>query len=98
MINLLKQQGGVLFPSGKQLELQNLRPLNLGYLHADVELRGVDIYDPVTGEVHFRFGQGCGGVVFGHRLRRQDLPHLPSLLPRRPRRVGETPTRPPCYN
>ncbi len=52
MINLLKQQGGVLFPSGKQLELQNLRPLNLGYLHADVELRGVDIYDPVTGEVH----------------------------------------------
>ena len=32
MINLLKQQGGVLFPGGKRLELKNLRPLNLGYL------------------------------------------------------------------
>ncbi|MCR4437697.1 MAG: hypothetical protein QHJ34_01465 [bacterium] len=39
MINLLKQQGGVLFPGGKRLELQNLRPLNLGYLHAEAESR-----------------------------------------------------------
>jgi DNA modification methylase len=30
MINLLKQQGGVLFPGGKKLELTNLRPLSLG--------------------------------------------------------------------
>lgn len=37
MINLLKQQGGVLFPGGKKLELQNLRRLNLGYLHAEAE-------------------------------------------------------------
>ncbi|MBC7109087.1 MAG: site-specific DNA-methyltransferase [Methanomassiliicoccales archaeon] len=37
MVNLLKQQGGVLFPGGKRLELQNLRPLNLGYLHAEAE-------------------------------------------------------------
>ncbi|GIV21492.1 MAG: hypothetical protein KatS3mg023_3243 [Armatimonadota bacterium] len=37
MINLLKQQGGVLFPGGKRLELQNIRPLNLGYLHAEAE-------------------------------------------------------------
>jgi len=37
MINLLKQQGGVLFPGGKRLELQGLRPLNLGYLHAEAE-------------------------------------------------------------
>ena len=37
MINLLKQQGGVLFPGGKKLELENLRPLNLGYVHAEAE-------------------------------------------------------------
>jgi adenine-specific DNA-methyltransferase len=39
MINLLKQQGGVLFPGGKKLELTNLRPLNLGYLHAEAEAK-----------------------------------------------------------
>jgi len=39
MINLLKQQGGVLFPGGKKLELTNLRQLNLGYLHAEAEAR-----------------------------------------------------------
>jgi adenine-specific DNA-methyltransferase len=37
MINLLKQQGSVIFPNGKRLELHNLRPLNLGYLHAEAE-------------------------------------------------------------
>jgi len=39
MINLLKQQGSVLFPGGKRLELANIRPLNLGYLHAEAESR-----------------------------------------------------------
>ena len=39
MINLLKQQGGVLFPGGKKLELTNLRPLSLGYLHAEAEAK-----------------------------------------------------------
>jgi len=39
MINLLKQQGGVLFPGGKKLELANIRLLNLGYLHAEAEAR-----------------------------------------------------------
>jgi adenine-specific DNA-methyltransferase len=39
MINLLKQQGGVLFPGGKKLELMNIRPLNLGYLHAEAEAK-----------------------------------------------------------
>jgi adenine-specific DNA-methyltransferase len=39
MINLLKQQGGVLFPGGKKLELTNLRPLSLGLLHAEAEAR-----------------------------------------------------------
>ena len=39
MINLLKQQGGVLFPGGKRLELVNIRPLHLGYLYAEAEAR-----------------------------------------------------------
>ncbi len=37
MIGLLRQQGGVLFPGGKRLELVNIRPLNLGFLHAEAE-------------------------------------------------------------
>jgi len=37
MINLLKAQGGVLFPGGKKMELQSLRPLNIGMLHAEAE-------------------------------------------------------------
>jgi adenine-specific DNA-methyltransferase len=39
MISLLKQQGSVLFPGGKKLELTNLRPLSLGLLHAEAEAR-----------------------------------------------------------
>jgi adenine-specific DNA-methyltransferase len=39
MINLLKQQGGVLFPGGKKLALTNLRPLNVGLLHAEAEAK-----------------------------------------------------------
>jgi adenine-specific DNA-methyltransferase len=37
MINLLKKQGGVLFPGNKRLELADIRPLNLGYLHAEAK-------------------------------------------------------------
>ncbi|NLG85200.1 MAG: site-specific DNA-methyltransferase, partial [Firmicutes bacterium] len=37
MINLLKAQGSILFPGGKKMVLTNLRPLNLGYLHAEAE-------------------------------------------------------------
>ena len=37
MLNLLKQQGGVLFPGGRKMELRKLRPLNVGYLHAEAE-------------------------------------------------------------
>jgi len=58
MINLLKQQGGVLFPGGIKLELANLRPLNLGYLHAEAEdqqngnvLRVVISFGPQHGPV-----------------------------------------------
>lgn len=37
MIGLLKQQGGVLFPGGKRMALQNVRPLNVGMLHGEAE-------------------------------------------------------------
>ncbi|MBM4288831.1 MAG: site-specific DNA-methyltransferase [Deltaproteobacteria bacterium] len=37
MINLLQGQGGVLFPGGKKLALQNLRRLSLGLLHGEGE-------------------------------------------------------------
>ena len=39
MLNLLKQQGGVIFPGGKKLELQDLRPLNVGQLHVEGETK-----------------------------------------------------------
>ncbi|MEW6716041.1 MAG: DUF559 domain-containing protein [Chloroflexota bacterium] len=37
MLSLLQQQGGVLFPGGRKMELENLRPLNVGFLHAEGE-------------------------------------------------------------
>ncbi len=37
LINLIKQQGGVLFPNNKRMELKNVRPISLGYLHAEAE-------------------------------------------------------------
>jgi adenine-specific DNA-methyltransferase len=37
MINLLKQQGSILFPGGKKLELKNIRTAQLGYIHAEAE-------------------------------------------------------------
>ena len=37
MLNVLQQQGHVLFPGGKKMPLQNLRPLNVGLLHAEAE-------------------------------------------------------------
>ncbi|MCS7192697.1 MAG: DUF559 domain-containing protein, partial [Armatimonadetes bacterium] len=39
MLNLLKQQGGVIFPGGKRMELENIRPINLGFLHAEAETK-----------------------------------------------------------
>ena len=38
LLNLLRQQGSVIFPGGKRLLLENLRPCeNLGFLHAEGE-------------------------------------------------------------
>ena len=59
MIHLLKQQGGVLFPGGKRLELENLRPLNLGYLHAEAEAR----QNGNTLRVAISFGPQHGPVI-----------------------------------
>jgi adenine-specific DNA-methyltransferase len=59
MINLLKQQGGVLFPGGKKLELENVRPLNLGYLHAEAETQ----QNGKTLRVAVSFGPQHGPVI-----------------------------------
>jgi adenine-specific DNA-methyltransferase len=59
MINLLKQQGGVLFPGGKKLELMNIRPLNLGYLHAEAEAK----QNGGTLRVALSFGPQHGPVI-----------------------------------
>jgi adenine-specific DNA-methyltransferase len=59
MINLLKQQGGVLFPGGKKLELENLRPLNVGYLHAEAEAK----QNGKTLRVAVSFGPQHGPVI-----------------------------------
>ena len=36
MIELLRK-AGVVFPGGKKMMLENLRPLNVGWLHAEAE-------------------------------------------------------------
>jgi DNA modification methylase len=59
MINLLKQQGGVLFPGGKRLELENIRSLNLGYLHAEAEAK----QNGNTLRVAISFGPQHGPVI-----------------------------------
>jgi adenine-specific DNA-methyltransferase len=37
MIGLLKLQGGVIFPKGRKMELTSIRPVSLGFLHAEAE-------------------------------------------------------------
>jgi adenine-specific DNA-methyltransferase len=61
MITLLKQQGSVLFPGGKKLELTNIRPLNLGlgYLHAEAEAK----QDGGVLQVAISFGPQHGPVI-----------------------------------
>jgi adenine-specific DNA-methyltransferase len=59
MINLFKQQGGVLFPGGKKLELMNIRSLNLGYLHAEAEAK----QNGNTLRVAISFGPQHGPVI-----------------------------------
>ncbi len=59
MLNLLRQQGNILFPDGKKMELANLRMLNLGYLHAEAE----DIQNGKTVRVAISFGPRYGPVT-----------------------------------
>jgi adenine-specific DNA-methyltransferase len=59
MVNLLKQQGGVLFPGGKRMELQNLRLLNIGMLHAEAETK----QNGKKGRVAISFGPQYGPVT-----------------------------------
>lgn len=37
MVSLLQQQGGVVFPGGRRLELRNVRRTDLGFVHAEAE-------------------------------------------------------------
>lgn len=59
MISLLRQQGGVLFPGGKKLELQNIRPLHVGHLHAEAEAQ----QNGKTARVAISFGPQYGPVT-----------------------------------
>jgi len=59
LLNLLKQQGGILFPGGRKMELQNLRPLNIGMLHAEGETQR----DGKTLRVAISFGPQHGPVT-----------------------------------
>ena len=59
MLNLLKQQGGVLFPGGRKMALQNLRALNFGYLHAEADAGQND----KTLRVALSFGPQYGPVA-----------------------------------
>jgi len=59
MINLLKQQGSILFPSGKRMELENIRPFNLGFLHAEAETK----QNGKTLRVAISFGPQYGPVT-----------------------------------
>ncbi|MFB0560009.1 MAG: site-specific DNA-methyltransferase [Candidatus Lokiarchaeia archaeon] len=59
MVNLLKQQGGVLFPGGKRMELRNIRALNLGMLHAEAETS----QNRKTLRVAISFGPQYGPVI-----------------------------------
>ncbi|MDW8166865.1 MAG: site-specific DNA-methyltransferase [Acidobacteriota bacterium] len=59
MITLLQQQGGVLFPGGRKMELRNVRPLNVGYLHAEAEAE----QNGATLRVAISFGPQYGPVT-----------------------------------
>ena len=59
MLNLLKQQGGVLFPGGRKMALQNLRALNFGYLHAEADAE----QNGKTLRVSLSFGPQYGPVT-----------------------------------
>ncbi|RLG20546.1 site-specific DNA-methyltransferase, partial [Candidatus Micrarchaeota archaeon] len=59
LLNLLKQQGGILFPGGRKMEVQNLRPLNVGMLHAEGETQR----DGKTLRVAISFGPQHGPIT-----------------------------------
>ncbi len=58
MVCLLRQQGGVMFPGGRRLELQNVRRVNLGLIHAEAEAP----QDGQTIRVAISFGPRYGPI------------------------------------
>ncbi|MCX6841723.1 MAG: site-specific DNA-methyltransferase [candidate division WOR-3 bacterium] len=72
MIGLLKLQGSVIFPKGRKMELTNIRPVSLGFLHAEAEApspqpspngRGGGNGDGKTLKVAISFGPQHGPVT-----------------------------------
>ncbi len=59
MLNLLQSQGGVLFPGGRKLALQNLRRLSLGLLHGE----GEAVQNGKTLRVALSFGPQYGPLT-----------------------------------
>lgn len=58
LVSLLRQQGGVVFPGGKRLELRNVRRVNLGFIHAEAEAP----QDGQTIRVAISFGPRYGPI------------------------------------
>lgn len=59
MIQLLRLQGGILFPGGKRLELREIRPVSLGVLHAAAETEQQE----QTTRVAISFGPPYGPIT-----------------------------------
>jgi hypothetical protein len=56
------------------------------------ELRGVDIFDPITGEVHHTRGEGVAAWFLDTDYEWHDVPHWPGILPWRFGCLGKAPT------
>jgi hypothetical protein len=62
-----------------------------GHQRYEVELRGLDVFDPVHVRNASSYGRRCTGVVPRHRVERPLLPRLAGVLPAY-RRMGEPAT------
>jgi adenine-specific DNA-methyltransferase len=58
LVSLLRQQGGVVFPGGKRLELQHVRRIDLRIIHAEAEA----LQDGQTIRVAISFGPRYGPI------------------------------------
>ena len=61
---------------------------------SSVEIRGVDVYDPTTGEIRISIDRRHRLLVHRHRLQRRELLRPPRLLHRRRRALRQAQARP----